>query len=291
MKFKFFALLFISSTVFMYSQSGNVGINTTNPGSTLSVNGSFSALYNNITDVNYDMKENDFYVSWLGNSRGTLNLPNSETGTDRQGRMYYIKNLSHTYTLTVDADGTELIDGYQNVILKPEESVLLMKTGDNSATGATYELVVLSKTDGDYIYSVSSVIPEDHHQGITYKADFSSIDFSTNGGGDFDLTTDKWTCPKSGFYKIEFLETGFHTALNVAAHRLMSIYKNGVSQTQQYYTMVLLGVSATQRSSGYDTTFLNLEKGDKIECNVTFCNGCGASHMTSSVRKMIITKL
>lgn len=291
MKIKFIMLLFLSGTLFCYAQSGNVGINTDHPGSTLAVNGSLSAFYNTVTDTDYDMKETDFFVSWLGTSDGTLNLPDSATGNDRKGRIYYIKNLSKMYPLTVDAYGSELIERTESIRLKPSESALLIKTDNNSSAGTTYEIVLFSKTSGDYVYSVSSEVPETHHEGVLYKADFTAIDFSPNNGVDFNLDTDIWTCPRSGYYKIELMETGYHSAKYVSAHRRMSIYKNGIQQTKQFYTIVLLGVSANQLNSGYDTTFVSLEKGDEINGQFTFCNGCGVDHMTSTVRKMIITKL
>lgn len=291
MKMKIFMLLFLSGSIFSYAQSGNVGINTVEPGSTLAVNGSLSAFYDTVTSTVYDMKETDFYLSWQGTTDGTVNLPDSATGTNRKGRIYYIKNMSTTHLLTVDANGAELIETWESISLKPGESALFIKTGNNTATGSTYEIVLFSKTTGDYIYSVSSEVPQIHFQGIEYKADFSSIDFSTNGGVDFNLDTDTWTCPRSGYYKIEMMETGFHRAKNVSAHCLLSIFKNGLRQTKQYYTMTLLGVDANQQNSGYDTAFLNLEKGDKVTGEVTFCNGCGVDRMASAVRKMIITKL
>ncbi|MDG4651453.1 complement C1q domain-containing protein [Chryseobacterium arthrosphaerae] len=275
----------------LHAQMGNVGIGTTSPGSKITVNGSFAAAYGNITANTYNISENDFYVSWAGTADGTVTLPDSTTGLDRKGRTYYVKNTSQMYILTIDANGTELIDNAQNVPLLPGESALLVKTDDNTAGGTTYQLVLLSKADTSYICAVSSSTSETHNQGTTYKANFTSVDFSTNGGADFNLATDTWTCPKSGYYKIEFMETGYHTSTNVAAHRLMSILKNGVAQSQQYYTMVLLGVSASQRAGAYDSVVLNLKQGDTITGSLVMCNGCGTASMTSFLRRMVITKI
>ncbi|OCA78961.1 hypothetical protein BBH99_06940 [Chryseobacterium contaminans] len=276
---------------YLYAQSGNVGIGTSVPGSKLTVDGSFAAAYGNITANTYNIGENDFYVSWAGTADGTATLPDSTTGVERKGRTYYIKNTSQMYTLTIDANGTELIDNVQNVSILPGESALLVKTDNNTSTGVTYELVMLSKADTSYICAVSSSTAETHNQGTTYKANFTNVDFSTNGGADFNLTTDTWTCPKSGYYKIEFMESGYHTATNVSAHRLMSILKNGVAQSQQYYTMVLLNISASQRAGAYDSVVLNLKQGDTITGSLVMCNGCGTPTMTSFVRRMVFTRL
>ncbi|WP_131707538.1 hypothetical protein [Chryseobacterium angstadtii] len=291
MKFILTTLILFGCIPLLYSQTGNVGIDTNVPGSKLTVNGSFAAAYGNVTANTFVIGENDFYLTWSGTANGTMTLPNSTTGVTRTGRTYYIKNASLMYTITIDADGAELIDNVQTVALQPGESALIVKTDVNTASGTTYQLVMLAKTDPSYIYAVSSSTAETHAQGVNTKANFTSIDFSSNGGGDFNLTTDTWTCPQSGSYRIEFMETGFHSSTNVAAHRLMSIVKNGATQTQQYYTMVVLGVAASQRSSGYDSVVLSLQQGDSIIENLTLCFGCGTASMTSSVRRMVITRL
>lgn len=283
------ALILTGSITLLQAQTGNVGINTPVPGSTLSVEGSFAANYETITTTAYNAAETDFYISWQGTAAGTLTLPNSTTGTDRHGRLYYVKNLSNIYTLTIDGNGTELIDNTQTIVLSPGETALLVKTDNNTAAGTTYELVSLSKSG--YAYAVSSSTAETHNQGVTYTSNFTAIDYSPNGGADFNLTTDIWTCPKAGNYRIEFMETGFHTSANVAAHNGLGILKNNTAQSAQFYTMVVSATSASQRSSGYDTVVLNLQQGDQIKVNSTFCNGCGATSMTSSTRKMIITRL
>lgn len=291
MKSILIALSLLSGLISLNAQSGNVGIGTSVPGSKLTVNGSFAAAYENITANTYNIGENDFYVSWTGTADGILTLPDSTTGMDRKGRVYYIKNASDMYNLTIDANGAELIDNVQNVSLLPGESALLVKTDNNAANGATYQLVLLSKADTNYICAVSSSTAETHNQGTVYKANFTSVDFSTNGGSDFNLTTDTWTCPKSGYYRIEFMETGFHTSTNVAAHRQMNILKNGASQSQQFYTMVVLSISASQRAGGYDSVVLNLKQGDAITGSFVLCFNCGAASMTSSIRRMVITRL
>lgn len=290
MKSILITLSMLSGMASLYGQIGNVGIGTTVPGSKLTVNGSFAAAYENITSNTYNMGENDFYVSWSGSADGTIGLPDSATGIERKGRTYYIKNTSQVHALTIDANGNELIDNVQTILILPGESALLIKTDDNTANGTTYQLALLSKADTSYICAVSSSTAETHNQGTFYKANFTTLDFSTNGGADFNLATDTWTCPKSGYYKIEFMETGFHTSTNVAAHRQMSILKNGTAQSNQYYTMVLLGISASQRAGAYDSVVLNLKQGDTITGSLIMCNGCGTTSMTSFIRRMVITR-
>ena len=63
-----------------FAQTGNVGINTPNPGSTMDINGSLAAKYNSVTGTLYNLSATDFHVSynWTGNA--TFNLPAAISG-------------------------------------------------------------------------------------------------------------------------------------------------------------------------------------------------------------------
>src|SRR5918911_504407 len=116
MKRIFTCLLSAISISMIHAQSGNTGIGTATPGSKLTVNGSFAAAYTSITATTYAAGENDFYMVWNGTAAGTINLPASTSGPDRTGRLYFFKNTSDTYTLTIDANGTEIIDNAPTVV-------------------------------------------------------------------------------------------------------------------------------------------------------------------------------
>lgn len=136
----------------------NTGIGTTNPNSKLTVNGSLSASYNQITASAYTMNANDFFLVYNGATAGTITLPTAATGdgttaaatnpstglgTNLQGRLYYIKNTTAAQTLTVMAAGSETIDGSATVDVPPGQSVQVISTG-LTGTNATWEIVAFN---------------------------------------------------------------------------------------------------------------------------------------------------
>jgi hypothetical protein len=221
---------FLTAPVFgLYAQTGNVGIGTATPGSKLTTNGSFAAAYNAITATTYTAGENDFYVVWNGTAAGTISLPASTSGPNRTGRLYFVKNTSAAYTLTVDANGTELIDSSQTLVLAPGESCTLVKTNINTASGITYEVVVPSKTQIAYMYTVFSNTAQTYPEGALTKLNFATVEYSTNGGVDFNLTTDTWTCPQTGSYRIEAQDESTSSTA-ASTHVRINIQKNAVNQ-------------------------------------------------------------
>ncbi|WP_353718694.1 hypothetical protein [Dyadobacter sp. 676] len=273
------------------AQTGNVGIGTTTPGSKLTVNGSFAAANTIVTANSHLAGENEFFITWNGTAAGTITLPASTSAPDRTGRLYFFKNTSNVYTLTIDANGSELIDDTPTLVLEAGESALLAKTGNNTASGTTYEVGMLAKTSVRYLYSVSSAVEQTHAAGVAVDADFSTIDFSSNGGVDFNLATDTWTCPETGYYNIEFFESGYLTVANSTSHRALSIKKNGAwAAPLQYYTMTN-GTTPTMRSGGQNSSVEYLVKGDKITASMSLCIGCGPTSMRSFSRRMVISRL
>ncbi|MHA1401532.1 MAG: hypothetical protein ACTSQE_14375 [Candidatus Heimdallarchaeaceae archaeon] len=102
---------------------GNVGIGTTTPNSTLGVNGSISLPYTAKTGA-YTLTASDYTVDCTS-STFTITLP---TASGISGRIYNIKN-SGTGIITIDANGTETIDGNLTAeIIKPT-SLTVQSTG------------------------------------------------------------------------------------------------------------------------------------------------------------------
>lgn len=54
----FFAMLALSPAI-VFSQAGNVGINTANPGSTMDISGSLAAHYNMINTNSYNLTSSE----------------------------------------------------------------------------------------------------------------------------------------------------------------------------------------------------------------------------------------
>ncbi|MBI5371104.1 MAG: hypothetical protein HZA79_03645 [Sphingobacteriales bacterium] len=266
------------------AQAGNTGLGTSTPGSKLTVNGSFGAAYAAITVTTYAAGENDFYIVWNGAAAGTITLPPSTSGPDRVGRLYFFKNTSDTYNLTIDADGIELIDNSQTIIIHSGETALLVKTSVNNATGATWEIVQIAKTQSPYYLAVAGG-SQNFADGSNTQSDFTALEYSTNAGADFNLGTNVWTCPQTGTYRIYVEGQGSPTVPGNQSHAGFSILNNGTPLTTQYFY-----VSTGPFSSGAVTHIVNLAVGDQITVNVIMCLGCGTG-MNSTRRRLEITRL
>ncbi|MFC3158605.1 hypothetical protein ACFOEQ_08715 [Chryseobacterium arachidis] len=170
------AIALLSSSI-AFSQAGNVGINTENPGSTMDVNGSLAAKYNSVTASVYNLSATDFHLSYKGTSNATFNLPAAISGNGNfKGRMYTIKNNTN-FIITINAAGSETINGNATVSVPANQSVQLINTG---LTGAnpTWELVMSgSSSTGDYI-----IVKPAASQSITTGSDvtFGSLIASNN---------------------------------------------------------------------------------------------------------------
>ena len=70
-----------------------IGINTTEASSTLTVNGSISGKYKEISSTKYQIQEDDFNLAYLGTELSGFELPNLKQ-KKITGRIYTIKNAS-----------------------------------------------------------------------------------------------------------------------------------------------------------------------------------------------------
>lgn len=267
------------------AQTGNTGIGTATPGSKLTVNGSFAGAYTQVTATTYAAGENDFYIVWNGTAAGTITLPASTSGADRTGRLYYFKNTTAIYTLTLDAAGTELIDAAQTVLLQPGESALLVKTTVNTGTGATWEVVQIGRTQSPY-YLVAAGGAQTFADGSNTRSNFTALEFTTNGGVDFNTTTGVWTCPQTGAYKIHVEGQGSPTVVGTQSHAGFDVLKNGSIRLTLQYFLIYSGLV----NSGSVTAIANLVAGDQVSVNVSMCNSCGTG-MSSTRRRLEITRL
>lgn len=98
---KQFVIIFMSACSLGYAQ---IGVNTTNITSTLTVQGSISANYREVTATSYYLKQDDCNVGYSNSSNqdGVFYLPEYRYQTnDAFGRMYNIKNLTEGAVLRV----------------------------------------------------------------------------------------------------------------------------------------------------------------------------------------------
>ncbi|MGJ1198798.1 hypothetical protein ACR777_21160 [Sphingobacterium spiritivorum] len=155
----------------------NTGINTKDPGSTLTVNGSFAADYKTVT-TNTTLGITDYYTAYNGSSTGVITLPAAISGTGNfKGRVYGIKNTS-TSELTIVASGTEKIDGSSDVssiIVPSGYYVELISKG--TTTGSTWELSMLVTT------TVPTMTELLHIASATPQGALSTAALAVNGAG------------------------------------------------------------------------------------------------------------
>lgn len=120
---------------------GNVGVGTTDPKSTLEVNGSVAGNYRSITTAGTTpLLATDFVVVYAGTAAATFTLP---SGLNVEGRLYTIKNGTANQALTLSTANSETIAGSTSLSIPAGQSVRVVTTG--ATTGpATYELVAFA---------------------------------------------------------------------------------------------------------------------------------------------------
>lgn len=148
MKYTLFAALLLSTGA-LQAQTNNVGINTSSPGSRLTVNGSVGMPYRSVT-ASYTMTADDYYVSYAGSSAGTITLPAAISGNGNfGGRIYRIRNAS-AQLLSVSANGAELISGNGQIRIPAGSIAELVSSGATS--GSSWQVMTASTntftTDG-----------------------------------------------------------------------------------------------------------------------------------------------
>lgn len=185
----------LSTSIITFAQTGNVGINTTTPGSTLDVRGSFAAQYTAVTAAAYAMSATDFFVAYNGTANGTFTLPAAISGTGNfKGRMYTVKNNT-SFTVTVSPAGSETINGNSSVSIGAGQSAQFINTGLTGAA-STWEMVNSygsSASSGDYIVTVPAASDEvvatvnsDLHFSVT-----AASNNMTNNAGVYTLKAGK----------------------------------------------------------------------------------------------------
>lgn len=205
-------LLITFNSILMYSQTGNVGINTITPGSNLTVNGSFAAAYRSVT-ASGTVNAHDYYLAYNGSSNGILTLPSAINGSGNfMGRTYHFKNTG-TAQLSVSTNGTELIDnqsgaGITSVNVPPGYYAFFISKG--TITGTTWELILLSSSDSlpvaasTYPFSTVSTVTRQNLTASTGPYITSEINYPEgtviNTGNVLNTANGKFTAPTNGYY-------------------------------------------------------------------------------------------
>ncbi|EJL69616.1 hypothetical protein [Chryseobacterium populi] len=202
------------SSIMNYSQTHNVGIDTSAPGSKLTVNGSFAATYKTVTSSSL-VDANDYYIAYNGNSNGTLTLPAAIAGEGNFiGRTYHFKNTGSA-VLTIATNGAELIDnqsgsGVPNISVPPGYYAFFISKG--TTTGTTWELILLSSSNGvpaaatTYPFSAISTttrqsLPATIGAGPYVTGEINYAQGAViNAGGAFNTGSGRFTAPDNGYY-------------------------------------------------------------------------------------------
>lgn len=207
-----FILFVMLNSMFAYSQTGNIGINTPDPGSQLTVNGSFAATYRSVS-ASGSVGTNDYYVAYSGNSNGTLTLPSAISGAGNFiGRTYHFKNTGAAQ-LSITADGTELIDnqsgaGVASIDVPPGYYAFFISKG--ATTGTTWELILLSNSGNlppiasTYAFSTVSTTTRQSLTASTGPFITQEINYPQgtvlNTNNALNTGNGRFTAPTSGFY-------------------------------------------------------------------------------------------
>ncbi|PWN72230.1 hypothetical protein C1631_006425 [Chryseobacterium phosphatilyticum] len=212
---KYISILLLSGL----SVNAQVGINTATPNSTLAVNGSLGANYNQITATTYNILPTDHYITYNGAANATFTLPTIGTGTTSYtGRIYKIKNIS-TSNITLQASGgnTLRIDNTPVPNFVIPLGAYAEVVNNSNTTGGTWDLsfTVLPKPSNVEIYGSQLSIPP-HGNGSPGVADWSN---HTNTSYDTGTGTDIWwVISKSS-------TTYAHTASYSNASRMTVVYE------------------------------------------------------------------
>lgn len=109
------------------AQTGNFGIGTATPGSTLTVNGSIAGNYTVVTANFHILTDTEYFVVYEGSASSDIHMP--LPGPATKGRMYAIKNASSS-TINVRPNDNEYIDGSNGPIaLAPGQTITVVGTG------------------------------------------------------------------------------------------------------------------------------------------------------------------
>ncbi|WP_343608419.1 hypothetical protein [Chryseobacterium oranimense] len=145
-------ILGLTTSSIVFSQTGNVGINTPNPGSTIDINGSLAANYTAINTASYNLTATDFHVSYNGTANAVFNLPAAISGVGNfKGRLYTIKNNTN-FTITVNSAAPETINGNASISIPANQSTQLINTGLTGAS-STWEIVSEGSSASNYTAS------------------------------------------------------------------------------------------------------------------------------------------
>jgi hypothetical protein len=257
-----FTIGLLACAQWTFAQTNNVGIGTATPTSKLSVNGSFSANYNIVSDTDFTLSANDYAISWSNTTGGVCRLPAAVSGVGNyKGRIYLIKNSSADQYLTIVSAAGENVDGQASLVGNPGSQVMLINTGATS--GTTWAIFGTSFPEQDAYRPIfngrltSDFHPDNSDDPIPITGIFQISDDNNV----WDDASSIYTCKRSGVYEI--LLTVSHESSGNPSNRIVfglistsggDINANGDAATPGQW---LLRGNFQENNDGRTETFIN----------------------------------
>lgn len=169
-------------SVISYTIQAQIGVNTPDATSTLTVNGSISGKYLEVGTTPYQIQEDDYNIAYSGgnDTKGLFILPEvKDADLTFAGRAYYIKNLTESKTLQIKTSAGQSIrfggslEAQESINLLPGRYIAIV--ANNSAGQAKWDLNLLGVEEKLPEVKVLEYLKTDLPFDKTYTEDESAV--------------------------------------------------------------------------------------------------------------------
>jgi len=221
--------------------AGNIGIDVNNPGSTLTVGGSFATDYKAKT-ASYALTGDDYYLSFNGTTDGTFTLPASTA--NMLGRMYSIKNVSAKALTIITVNSEKLRNNqatFYSFVMFPGSYCLIANTGLSGANAEAWNVVLLSQSTAFALSGKDDLIlsAATYNAGTPLVVPFAATDKQVDSGspGTWNDAGDYFTVEQDGYYEIAAMvhfnaQGGFVAGGNTFQGVNVAVTKNGTTTNE-----------------------------------------------------------
>lgn len=239
---KLYFLALFSMSLSLHAQ---VGIMTTNPNSTLTVNGSFAADYKEITSPSYAISATDHYLTYNGTINSIFTLPTIGTGINSfKGRIYKVKNVSASDITLQPSNGHTLrADNIPVSSFVIPAGAYAEIVNNTNTSGSTWDLFISQKPSNVELYGTQLLIPP--HENVSNG--LNDWVNHTNTGYDTGTGTDAWWVISKSSISYEYTLTHSRTS------RMTIVYEY---QGTPFNTSNLYPILTTGNNSSYPDTFV-----------------------------------